>query len=350
MKKITGILILIALFAIVVVQLMNNKNTSKNRVYNYDKEKVITIHSEIIKLNNTNGQSVFTGTFDAIMDARINADLQGKITHFYVDAGSVVKKGTPLVKLDNSLLQLQLESVEVQIEGFEADEKRYIILTEADAIQGIKLEKTQMALKSARIQRNTLLEKISKTTIKAPFSGIVTMKMSEVGSFAAPGVPLLMLTDISNLKFIVNVSESDLGLFNLSQSYPINVDAYPNLAIEGTVVSVGSKGNMGNSFPIQFEMKNTKDLKIKSKMFGKVAINGGSGEQGIVIPSSAIVGSDLSPKVYIIKNNKAVLTPIIIAKRIRNNVVVAKGLTEGDEIVVNGFINLFDGANVEVKK
>ena len=93
--------------------------------------------------------------------------------------------------MDNSLLKLQLQTVEVQIEGLQDDVNRYTILTEADAVQGVQLEKAKLGLKSAKVQKATLQEQINKTTIKAPFSGVVTAKLSEIGAFAAPGVPLL---------------------------------------------------------------------------------------------------------------------------------------------------------------
>jgi len=347
MKKIIGILILAGIIAIIVLQLRTNKQISENRVYQYDKEKPIKVLTEKVQITDVVVNKDFTGTFDANKDAKINAELPGKITSILVDAGSEVKKGQTLIKLDASLLSLQLEAVNVQIEGFEKDVARYKILTEADAIQGIKLEKTLMGLKAANIQKSTLLEKISKATIKAPFDGVITMKMTEVGSFAAPGMPLLMLTDISELKFKVNVSEKDLILFALNNTYKIKVDAYPDLNLTGVVTSVGSKGNMGNSFPIQLEMANTEDFKIKSKMFGKLLLNEASAKQGIIIPAATIVGSDLEPKVYVIENGKAVLVDISITRRFQNKVVVASGLSAGDEIVTSGFINLFDGANVK---
>ena len=349
MKKIIGILILVALGAVIFIQLKSNKTLSENRVFHYDKEKPITVHTAKVSASSIDVKQDFTGTFDANKDARINADLPGKIVQFYVDAGSVVKKGQALVKLDDALLKLQLQAIDVKIEGLETDERRFQILTDAEAIQGVKLEKTQMGLKAARIQRNTLLEKIKKTTINAPFSGVVTMKMSEVGSFAAPGVPLLMLTDISELKFTVNVSESKLGLFKLKETYKVQVDAYPNLEVTGVVTEVGNKGNMGNSFPIQLKMKNTKDLKIKSKMFGKLLIEGSGDTKGITILASSIVGSDKEPNVYVVNDGKAILKPVKIEQRIKNEVVIASGLNEGDVIVTSGFINLFDGANIIVK-
>lgn len=71
--------------------------------------------------------------------------------------------------------------------------------------------------------------------------------------------------------------------------------------------------------------------------------------KGIIIPSSAIQGTDNQPQVYVVKNGKALLQNITISKKTQNKAVVSNGLNEGDVIVTNGFINLFDGANVTVK-
>jgi len=112
---------------------------------------------------------------------------------------------------------------------------------------------------------------------------------------------------------------------------------------------IGSKANMGSSFPIQFTVNNTSDLKIKSGMFGKLNLKNANQEKSIIIPTSAIVGSANQPQVYIVKNGKSSLQNITILKKIQNKAVVSSGLNEGDVIVTNGFINLFDGANVTVK-
>jgi membrane fusion protein (multidrug efflux system) len=348
MKKIISVLILFALTAVVVVQLLTNKSISENRIYHYDKEKEIIVQAQKILSADVNQAYTFTGTFIADKDAKINADVQGKIVKYSVSEGSEVKKGQTLVKIDDELLKLQLNTINVQIEGLEADVKRFTILADAEAIEGVKLEKVEIGLKAAKIQKQTLLTKISKTTVKAPFNGVVTMKTSEVGSFAAPGVPLLMLTDISRLRFTVNVSENDLELFQEGTSHKIIADAFPVMDISGTVVSIGSKGNMGNSFPVQFAVDNM-DKKIKSNMFGKVTIDKSNTDKSIVIPASAIVGSDLAPKVYLIQNGKVSLHPITVTRRFNNKAVIGKGLKDGELIVTSGFINLFDGANVTVK-
>lgn len=348
MKKIINILILVALIALVIVQLKSNKSVVENRVYQYDKEKPIAVNTLELRPTDTNIDYSFTGTFEADKESKINADVQGKITRFYVDQGDKVKKGQSIVKIDDSLLQLQLQTVDVQIEGLEDDVKRYQILTDADAIQGVKLEKTLLGLKTVKVQRSTILEKINKTTVRAPFDGIVTMKMSEVGSFAAPGMPLVILTDISNLRFTTNVSENDLGLFQVGDTYKVFADSRPNEELIGEVISVGSKGNMGNSFPIVLAVVNADKSKIKSKMFGKIKMNKANEKGMFSIPASAIVGSDQEPKVYLISDGKATLHPVSIAKRVQDRAYISVGLNDGDRIVTGGFINLFDGANVSI--
>ena len=349
MKKIIWIIAGVAVVGMMMFKLLSNKKTTENRIYQYDKEKPISVSVDTIRLQNIVDAGNYTGTFEPNKETKISADIQGKINAVLVDIGSYVSKGQTLIQLDNSLLKLQLQTVEVQIEGLEDDVKRYTILTEADAVQGVQLEKARLGLKSAKVQRATLLEQISKTSVKAPFNGIVTAKLNEEGGFAAPGVPLLQITDISTLRFTVNVPENDLVKFQNNQTYKINADVYPDISLSGKVSMIGSKANMGNSFPIQFQVANTKNLSIKSGMFGKVNLSESEQEQGILIPTSAIIEENGIAKVYVIKNGKAILQSITTTKTIGNKTLVSSGLKENDIIVTNGFINLFDGANISIK-
>ena len=347
-KAIIYIVVAIAVIVIVVIRLKDNKETTENRVYQYNKDVAINVQAITLKPESINNDISYPGTFEPNKETKVSADIQGKINSVLVDLGSNVRKGEALIQLDNSLLKLQLQTVEIQIEGLEADVNRYTVLVDADAIQGVQLEKTVLALKSANVQKATLMEQISKTTIMAPFSGIVTAKLTEEGAFAAPGIPLLQITDISYLKFTVNVPENELSQFKVNQTYTLTADVYPETALSGKVIMTGSKANMGNSFPVQFSVKNTTDLKIKSGMFGSVQLKNDSDEKYIIIPASSVVGTNIQPQVYTVNNGKAILKNITISTRFQNKVVVSDGLTEGDVIIINGFINLFDGANVSV--
>ncbi|MBN8705309.1 MAG: efflux RND transporter periplasmic adaptor subunit [Bacteroidetes bacterium] len=348
-KKIIYIVIGLVLVAAVVFRLITNKETTQNRVYQYDKTTPISVQVDTLKLEFLNAENSYSGSFEPNKETKISAEVQGNISTLLVDVGSQVNAGQALIQLDNTLLKLQLQSVEIQVEGLETDVKRYTQLANADAIQGVQLEKTQLALKLAIVQKATLLEQINKTTIKAPFNGIVTAKMTEEGAFAAPGMPLLQITDITKLKFTINLPEQKINQFTVGQSTQLSVDAFPEILLKGKVSMIGSKANMGNSFPAQFLVGNTPDLKIKSGMSGNVRVLSENEKKHLVISSSSIVGTNIRPQVYKITQGKALLSDITLSERIGNKVVIEKGLAEGDVIVTNGFINLYDGANVTIK-
>lgn len=348
-KKIIGIIALIVVIALVFFKLKSNKETTESKVYQYDKEQPISVNTDTIRLEFINEKRNFTGTFEPNKEVKLSAETQEKINSILVDVGDIVQQGQALIQLDNSLLKLQLQTIEVQIEGLQDDVNRYTILTEADAVQGVQLEKAKLGLKAAKVQKATIQEQINKTTIKAPFSGVVTAKLSEIGAFAVPGVPLLQITDLNILKFTVNVAENNLNQFKPSEQYTISADVFPAISLLGKITMIGSKANMGNSFPIQFRVENTKQLDIKAGMFGKVKVSNSQTEKGFLIPSSAILNNEEKTQVYIIENGKAMLKTIKTSQNIGNKTVVKDGLQEGDEIVISGFINLFNGANITTK-
>jgi len=349
LKKVLYIIIPMLIIALIVFRLKSNKTETDKKVYQFYKDQPIHVETQQISIQNIGNTFAFTGTFEPNRESKLSAETQGKINEIYVDLGQEVAKGQLLLQLDNVLLQQQINAVDVQIEGLTSDVQRYTILASADAVQGLQLEKSVLALKSAKIQKATLVEQLNKTKIVAPFSGVITAKMSEIGSFAAPGVPLLQLTEIAALRFTINVSEMDVDKFKIGKSCAIKVDAIPTVSLVGNVEMISSKSNIGNSFPVQFQVKNTPNRAVKAGMFGKVELITGVEEKGIVIPASVIVGTAAKPQVYIVRAGKATLTDVQISKRKEDKAVVHDGIKEGDVIITNGFQNLFEGATISKK-
>ena len=348
-KRIFLIIVPLIIIGLVAFRLRNNKQLAEEKVYHYDKTQPVGVEVDTISLEEIHTTKKYSGTFEPYRETNVNAEIQGKVNSVMVDVGDHVKEGQHLILQDNALLQLQLEAVEIQIEGLQNDVRRYTILSSADAVQGVQLEKAELGLKSAKVQKATLREQINKSAIKAPFDGVVTAKYTEKGAFGAPGVPLLQITDIHLLKFTVYVPERELELFTIGQEYLIRADAFPDSAFTGKTVMIGSQSNKAGSFPVQFHVVNSPGLAVKAGMFGELSLRSEGSAQGYLIPASAVLGSTSEPKVYLIREGKAQLHNIVVATRMESKVAVSKGLKEGDVIVTNGFVNLFDGANVSVK-
>ncbi|PWH85733.1 efflux RND transporter periplasmic adaptor subunit [Brumimicrobium oceani] len=346
MKKIITIVVLVGLVGITIFQLAKNKGETESIVFHYDKNKTIPVDVITAEVSNLETRQTIDGNFMANREVKLNADIQGKIEVVRVDLGSEVKKGQILIELDNSLLKLQLESVKIQEKDLEKDFERYRILTEADAIQKAKLDKIQLQLESAKIQRRTIEEQINKTTIRAPFDGTITQKFIEVGAFAAPGVPLLQLSQMNVLRFTAFVAEGEINQFSLNEEVILNADQYPQIDFSGKVVAIGSKANPAARYPVEIEVINNKETPIRAGMFGQVILDQQSIKSGVVLPLSVIQGQMDDAKVYVVKDGKAVLVNVEILSTEGASVLVGEGLKAGDKIVSRGFVNLFDGINV----
>lgn len=345
MKKFLYILIPLALVGLMVAKLITNKQIAEERVYIYDREQPVQVTAIQVSASSVQPEYSFTGTFEPNKETKLSAEVQGKVNRIMVENGATVRKGQVLIQLDDALLQWQLKAAEIQIKGLEADLKRYRVLVENDAIQGIQLEKTELALETAQVQVGTLQEQINKTKIRAPFDGVITAKLTEEGDFAAPGKPLLQLTDIRQLKLGIQIPEKDLKVFELDKSYAISIPAIP-AEINGLVNMIGSRGNPANSFPVEITVSNLSKQEIKAGMFGHVRIQTDTDIAGILIPSAAIVGSDLEPQVYVVKEGKAMIRNVQIGKRIQDQVLVSSGLNEKEIVIIGGLINVFEGASV----
>ncbi|MCB0733250.1 MAG: efflux RND transporter periplasmic adaptor subunit [Bacteroidetes bacterium] len=348
MNRIINILILVGILAMIVIQLAQNKKKAENRVYKYDKESPINVFGEVVIENKSIQEKTYSGTFESNNEVKLNADIQGRISQVFVKEGQHITKGQPLLKIDDQMLQLQLNVLNTKLKGLKDDETRYSNLSKTDAVPAINLEKTINAIATVEAEKKTIMEQISKTTVRAPFSGVISMKFCEVGGFASPAIPLFEIINQSDLKFVINVPDSDLPLFIRNQNYSIRTYA-SNKSIVAQLSQVSSKGGTGNNFKIEFQIENSEGL--KAGMFGELQLTSDETlKDALLIPSKSIIGSESNPEIYKVSNGKAVRTPILILSRSSDKLAVAGTIEKGDTIVTGGFINLFDNANVIVNE
>lgn len=348
MNRIINILILVGILAMIVIQLAQNKKKAENRVYKYDKESPINVFGEVVIENKSIQEKTYSGAFESNNEVKLNADIQGRISQIFVKEGQQITKGQSLLKIDDQMLQLQLNVLNTKLKGLKDDEIRYSNLSKTDAVPAINLEKTKNAIATVEAEKKTIMEQISKTTVRAPFSGVISMKFCEVGGFASPAIPLFEIINQSDLKFVINVPDSDLPLFIRNQNYSIRTYA-SNKSIIAQLSQVSSKGGTGNNFKIEFQIENSEGL--KAGMFGELQLTSDETlKDALLIPSKSIIGSESNPEIYKVSNGKAVRTPILILSRSSDKLAVAGTIEKGDTIVTGGFINLFDNANVIVNE
>jgi RND family efflux transporter MFP subunit len=346
MKKTIWVIVIAVILGLTIWKLFANKSEVTNKTYIKDENAKILVTTTKVSYQSLFEEKKYIGTITANRENKIASETQGKVIYVGVNEGDYINKGHIIARVDDTMLKLQLETAEIQLEGVMLDLKRYENLSKGDAIPAVQLEKTNIAKKSAEVQIKTLKEQISRTSIVSPFSGVVTMRLFDLGSFLGPGVLLLQLTDISVSKLNLNISENEITRFNEGMQTEILSDAYPGVKYEGKVTMVGAKGDDSHNFPVQVTVQNSKTSPLKPGMFGTVKIGNTLNKICMSIPVAALIGTVKEPQIYKVENGKAYLKNITLGIATNDYLEVLNGLADGDEIVIGGQLNLFDGASV----
>ena len=202
------------------------------------------------------------------------------------------------------------------------------------------------ALGQAQAAVNTIQVQLDNATILSPMSGIVTNKYINIGENASPGASLLTIADTSILKLKGTVSQEALPLLKPGQETEVSIDIYPGKEFKGQIDSIGPLAvSTGVYFPIEINLKNSGDIKAGLTAHASIDI---TTEDGIVVPSSAVIQNDGQNYVFVIKNNTASKRIVTTGMKSDKEIVILKGLDAGEQIAVTNVNILFDNVPVTV--
>jgi RND family efflux transporter MFP subunit len=348
-RTLTIAIIALVLVGLTVMKLLSNKSAVEKKIYIHDMEAAVLVEDVSPQMHTFESAFSFLGTFEPVRQNTIGSDAQGKIIRLSIEEGDRVTQGQVIAKIDDEMLQLQLENAEVSLEGQKNDDNRYSNLAKDNAVSGMQIEKTKLGVRSAEIQKKQIQKQLRSTNITAPFSGVITKKLVDLGSVIGAGSPLFEITDISSLKLTVNVPERDILKFKLNQIVQAKVDIYNNRLFEGKVSNISVVADKSHNFKVQITVKNSQQ-ELLSGMYASVSLLNNQSVTALAIPRKALVGSLKNPQVYVIKNGKAILTSFNAGTSDGEFIEVVNGLSNTDRIVVKGQVNLQDKSNVKKNK
>ncbi len=348
-RVIIGIVVGLVLVGLTVMKLLSNKEQVKEKIYVYDPNTAILVETSNPEMHTFDQALNFLGTFEPAHQTMVGSDGNGKIVKLMVEEGDFVTQGQVIAKIDDELLQLQLESVDVSLEGQRNDDKRYDNLSKDNAVAGVTVEKTKLGLRSTEIQKKQIQKQLRNTTIKAPFSGVITKKMVDLGSVVGVGTPVVEITDIGQLKLTVSVPERDVLKFKRGQSVSVTADVYGDKMYEGKVTNISVVADRSHNFKVQITVTN-KNRELLAGMYGSVRLTNTQSVNRLAIPRKALIGSSKAPRVYVVRNGKAKLVSFTAGTSDGDYVEVISGISAKDQIVVKGQVNLQDNVNVTVQK
>jgi RND family efflux transporter MFP subunit len=349
MKKFWTIVAVVLVFAGMVALLVANKKKIADEtaaIVGMDSHipvQTIKVTTEAFSVNFASN-----GIAQAVKELNFVSNTQGRVVKIMAEKGDKVHQDQVLLKVDSELLEADYTAAKAAYEQMMLDEQRFTRSKEAGGVTQQQLDNIRTQLLAAESRMARARRMMEDATVKAPIAGTINMRYVEEGSLIAPNVPLFDIVSDSRLKVTCNVPESKVRLLSEGQTVTATTSTLPGKTFTGTIGFIGVKTDRGLNYPIEIILDENEELLIG--MYMKVQFAADEQHSAILIPRKAIVGSAKSADVYTVADGKAYRHEVTLGKMVGNRVEVLSGLSDGDEVIVAGIMNIADGTEVTVVK
>lgn len=296
------------------------------------------------------------GNVQTKQNVLIYPEMAGTLQRVYVKDGQRVNKGQLLATIDDGGMGSQLAQLKTQAELAKTTFERRKRLWEQKIGSEIEYLSAQTNYKAAEDAVKQAESQLGKSTIRAPFSGIIDDVIKDQGTVVSPGPgsEVFRIVNLSDMYIEVDVPETYLGGIKDGKEavvyFPVLGDT-----VRTKVRQTGNFINPNNrAFTVEIPVPNKKG-NIKPNLTAKVNLNDYSNEDAIVIPQSIISeNAEGDQYVYITKksdeeNRATVHRQIITTGKTQGSVVeVLMGISDGDELIKEGARSVKDGQKVEI--
>lgn len=346
--RIIALAVLISAIVLVVLKLKSNKQEFLNQV-EFSRQMVdnIPVATEPVKKGILSENVVATGTLEASEVLTLVSETQGRIIRIYKEKGDRVSAGDIIAKVDDEVISANVLTAEANFEQFEKDIARLTRLSEENAVTRRDLEQAGIGLKKAKADLITAKKALSNTSIKSPISGYINNDFITHGQLLGGGSPVCEIVNNNKLKLNIKISEREVYKIKTGQSVAVHLTVFPDKQFTGKITSIAEKADAVLKFNVEITLDNDADAHLKSGLFAEVELPV-TNEEELLISKSCIVGSMESPVVYLVQNGKALKRQLVIGHSNDRQVEVLNGLSDGDQVVASGQMNLKDGDAIKI--
>lgn len=286
----------------------------------------------------------------------IYPEYSGVLTKVLVQEGQMVSKGQLLATIDDGGLNQQLSQMETQLALAKTTFERQERLWKDKIGSEIQYLQAKTNYEAQQKSVNQLKQQLEKTTITAPFSGVIDEILSEQGQVVAPGMnQLFRIINLSNMYVDAEIPENYIT--NIKVGTKVNV-YFPvlNDTLTSEVRQVGNYINPNNrTFKIEIAINNQEKM-VKPNMTALLSINDYVNDSTLVLPIALLSENAEGEKyVYAIKkdskNRKYADKRTVTLGKLQNGMVeILEGIKAGDAIIKEGAKLVRNEEQVIIKK
>lgn len=305
-----------------------------------------------------------SGQLTPAREATVRALIGGSVLSLTIDKGQAVSAGQVIAKVAARDLDDAFQSVEAAVKSAEtaltvaqSEQARTASLVKGGALAARDLEQAnnmvsnaQAQVAAAKARRKSVQQQLDDTSIKAPFSGIVSDKPAHQGDVVSPGTPIVTIIDPSSMRLEAAVPADQIALVKAGASVPFRVRGYPDL-VTGKVDRLSPTADPVTRQVVIFVSLPNTGGRLIAGLFAEGRVDASS-HTGIVVPMSAVDETGPTATVTRVRDGKAERVNVTLGLRQTETelVEIATGLNAGDIVILGSSKAVTPGTPVSVVK
>lgn len=300
-----------------------------------------------------------TGQVRSDAEGKIGAEVSGRVERVLVRPGDSVRKGQVLVELDARTFDLDLRDAEADLDQ---REQAYGDLFRPDsAATGVMPPQSRLdlfvirsGLAASRVRLERAKLNRARSTIVAPFAGVVDRVAVAPGDLLNAGTLISTIVDLRNLRIEASVLEHDMPLIKIGGEAVITSAAAAGQAFEGKVVAVlplvDSTTRAGRAF-----VRTTGTGALRPGMYADVRLEAQRLPNRRLVPTRAIIQRDGRDLVFVIRDGRAQWTYVQAGRSNGRQTEILPDsssgqipVNPGDQVIIEGHLTLTHDAPVRV--
>jgi membrane fusion protein (multidrug efflux system) len=304
------------------------------------------------------------GTLNPYEEVIVSAEVDGILKNVRVDEGTVVSKGLLFANIDDTDYVLEVKNADAALRQAQAtlsnarleyQRKEALYKEQLVTQQQFDDVSTRLTLAEADVERTKAVlalakQKLIKTGIYSPLSGVVKEKKVSAGDYVKNGTNLFVIIQNNPLKLNFTVTEKDVGRLKKGQEAVFKVDTFPGREFKGNVsIIYPSLEERTRTLEVEALVPN-KDGLLKPGTFAHVTLYTGAERDVVIVPVTALLYEGESVKIFIIEDGKAKERYLKIGNKYGEFMEITDGLQDGEQVVLSGQQNLAEGVKVNVAR
>jgi len=313
------------------------------------KPPVQKVEGYIVKTMLISDVAELPGSIIANETTEIHSEISGRLVYLNINEGRTVGKGALLAKIFDGDLQAQLKKLHVQLSVAEQTVKRMGELLKIGGVSQQEYDLSVLQVNTIRADMDIVRTNISRTEIRAPFSGSLGLKNVSAGAYITPATTLTTIRQNSQLKLDFTLPEKFTSSIRVGQLVDFTVDGNPKKYTARVMATETGLEENTRSMNIRAVITNN-DGKLLPGIFARVISDFNADPNGLMIPSQSILPQARGKKVVLYHGGKALFTDVTTGIRDSSMVQVITGLKAGDTIITTGLMGIKPDAKIELSK